>query len=251
MSFLDLPLCPYALWVWERGFSFMSAPKIFSCCPPRNRATSSSALLLLVFCFASLTQLAAAEAPQFLLDGAPRLGETVKQFKHDFPSARCRRRKSGEVDAHALKREWYRWIDCATEKGVSASRQPVTTSMVGQFAVTMSATFRDQKLVSLDYMFGAECLDGLLRSFVSHYGRPDSAVRHSPAGSKYASWTRGNSRLEIEQLVIHGRVDGSGALRIEKQSTTTGIRVRISVSDPELSGELQEQDNPGDLILSH
>jgi hypothetical protein len=122
--------------------------------------------------------------------------------------------------------------------------------MDDQLAVTMSATFQDQKLVSLEYLFGAECLDGLLRSFVSHFGPPDSSLRRTPTWSKYASWTRGNSRLEIEQLVIHARIDGSGALRIEKKSMTMGVRVRIALSDLEPLGELQEQDTPGDLILS-
>ncbi len=228
----------------------MTAPNMLFCGPPRSHAASPSALLWLVFCFASLTQLAAAETPQFLLDGAPRLGESVKQFKHDFPAAHCRRRKSGEIDAHPIKREWYRWIDCEVEKGNQVNGQPVTKSMDDQLAVTMSATFQDQKLVSFDYMFGAECLDDLLHSFVSHFGPPDSPLRRPPTRSKYASWTRGNSRLEIELLVIHARIDSSGALRIEKKSTTIGVRVRIAVSDPELSGELQEQDNPGDLIPS-
>ena len=168
-----------------------------------------------------------------------------------FPAAHCRRRRSGEVDAHALKREWYRWIDCAVERGTFVNGRPVTPSMDDQLAVAMSATFWDQKLVSFDYMFEAEFLDDLLRSFVSHYGSPDSPVRPPPGESRYASWTRDNSRLEIEQLVIHARIDSSGALRIEKKSTTMGVRVRISVSNPELSGELQEQDNPRDLILSH
>lgn len=186
-----------------------------------------------------------------MLDGAPRLGESVKQFKHDFPAAHCRRRRSGEVEGHALKREWNRWIDCATEKGVSTSGQPIITSMDNQFPVAMSATFLDQRLVSLDYVFDVEFLDQLLRSFVSHYGPPDSAVRPPPGESKYASWTRGNSRLEIEQLAIPGRVDGSGALRIEKKSTSIGVRVRIAVNNPDLSGELQEQDKPGDLVLPH
>jgi len=47
------------------------------------------------------------------------------------------------------------------------------------------------------------------------------------------------------------RIDGSGALRIEKKSTTMGVRVRISVSNPELSGELQEQINARQLIALH
>jgi hypothetical protein len=123
--------------------------------------------------------------------------------------------------------------------------------MDNQFPVAMSATFLDQRLVSLDYVFDVEFLDQLLRSFVSHYGSPDSAVRPPPGESKYASWTRGNSRLEIEQLAIPGRVDGSGALRIEKKSTSIGVRVRIAVNNPDLSGELQEQDKPGDLVLPH
>ena len=229
----------------------MPAPSMLFCSPARSHASSTSALLLMVFCFGSFTQPVTAGPPQFLLEGAPRLGESVKQFKRIFPAAQCRRRRSGEVDAHALKREWNRWIDCAVEEGVFAHGQPVTPSMVDQLAVAMSATFQDQKLVSFDYMFEAECLDDLLRSFVSHYGPPDSPLRHPPAGSKYASWTRGNSRLEIEQLVIHARIDGSGALRIEKKSTTMGVRVRISVSNPELSGELQEQDNARQLIALH
>jgi len=205
---------------------------------------------LLVFCFGTLTQVATAETPQFLLDGAPHLGESFKQFKHDFPAAHCRRRKSGEVDAPALKREWYRWIDCAVEKGFYENGQPVTATMDNQRAVAMNATFQDQKLVLLEYMYDAECLDGLLRSFVSHFGPPDSPLRRIPTRSKYASWTRGNSRSEIEQLVIHARIEGSGALRIEKKSTTMGVRVRIAVRDLELLGELQEQDTPPDLILS-
>jgi len=251
MPFLDLPPSPCAPSVWERGFSFMSALNTLFCSPPHGHAASPFTLLLLALCFGSFTQRATGQTPQFLLDGAPRLGESVKRFKHDFPAAHCRRRRSGEVETHALKREWYRWIDCATEKAVSASGQPVTTSMVDQSPVAMSATFQDQRLVSFDYIFDVEFLDQLLRSFVSHYGPPDSAIRQPPAGSRYASWTRGNSRLEIERLVIHGRVDGSGALRIEKKSATTGVRVRISVNNPDLSGELQEQDNPGHLILTH
>jgi len=228
----------------------MSAPKTLFCNPSRTRAISLSGLLLVVFCLGIPTQFANAETAHFLLNGAPRLGESVKQFKHDFPAAHCRRRKSGEVDAHALKREWYRWIDCAVEKGVYVNGQPVTLTMDDQLAVAMSASFQDQKLVSLDYMFGAECLDGLLRSFVSHFGPPDSPLRRTSTRSKYASWTRGNSRLEIEQLVIHARIDGSGTLRIEKRSTTMGVRVRVSLSNLELPGELQEQDSQGDLILS-
>ena len=230
---------------------FHLRPKHAFCSPPRGHAVSPFTLLLLALCFGSFKQPATAETPQFLLDGAPRLGESVKQFKHDFPAAHCRRRKSGEVDAPALKREWYRWIDCAVEKGVYVNGQPFTPTMDDQLAVAMNATFRDQKLVSLEYMFGAECLDGLLRSFVSHFGPPDSHPRHLPTRSKYASWTRGNSRLEIEQLVVHVRIDGSGALRIEKKSTRMAVRVRIAVSNPELSGELQEQDDPGDLVLPH
>jgi hypothetical protein len=229
----------------------MSAPNTLFCKPASSRANSLSGLFLVVLCLGSLTQLATAETPRFLLDGVPRLGVSVKQFKHDFPAAHCRRRKSGEVDAHALKREWYRWIDCAVEKGVYVNGQPVILSVDDQLAVAMSASFQDQKLVSLNYMFGAECLDSLLRLFVLHFGPPDSPLRRLPTRSKYASWTHGNSRLEIEQLVIHARIDGSGALRIEKKSTTMGVRVRIAVSDPELSGELQEQDNPGDLALTH
>jgi hypothetical protein len=221
------------------------------CSPSRGHAASPFTFLLLVLCFGSFSLPATARTPQFLLDDAPRLGESVKQFKHDFPAAHCRRRRSGEVDAHALRREWYRWIDCAVEKGVFVNGRPVTRSMDDQRAVTMSATFQDQKLVSLDYMFSAECLNDLFRSFVAHYGPPDSPVQHHPAGSRYASWIRGNSRLEIEQLVIHVRIDSSGALRIEKKSTTMGVRVRVSLSNPELSGQMQEQDNPGDLILSH
>jgi len=123
--------------------------------------------------------------------------------------------------------------------------------MNDQLAVAMSATFWGQKLVSFDYLFEADFLDDLLRSFVSHYGPPDSPVRPPPGESKYASWTRGNSRLEIEQLVIPARIDGPGTLRIEKNSTTSGIRVRISVSSPELSGELQGQDNARQLIPLH
>lgn len=229
----------------------MSLPHILLCVPPRSCAISPCALLLLVFCFGSPTQLATAETPQFLLDGAPRLGGSVKQFKHDFPAAHCRRRRSAEVDTHALKREWYRWIDCAVEKGVSVSGRAVAASMDDQLAVTMSATFRDQKLISLDYMFGAKYLEPLLRSFESHYGPPDSPHRPSPAGWNYASWTRSNSKLEVEQLVIHARIDGSGALRIEKESASIGVRVRISVRDLELSGELREEDNPGDLVPVH
>ena len=219
--------------------------------PLRSQAASPSALLLLAFCFGSFTQLATAQTPQFLLDGAPRLGESVKQFKHDFPATHCRRRRSGEVDTHALKREWYMWIDCAVERGIFVNGRPVTTSMNDQLAVAMSATFWGQKLVSFDYLFEADFLDDLLRSFVSHYGPPDSPVRPPPGESKYASWTRGNSRLEIEQLVIPARIDGPGTLRIEKNSTTSGIRVRISVSSPELSGELQGQDNARQLIPLH
>lgn len=229
----------------------MPAPNIICCGSPSGRAASPSALLLLVFCFGTLTQLATAETPQFLLDGAPRLGESVKQFKHDFPAAHCRRRKSGELDAPALKREWYRWIDCEAEKGVYLNGRAATPTMDDQLAVTMSATFQDQKLVSVDYIFGAESLDGLLRSFVSHFGPPDAPLRRTPTLSKYASWTRGNSRLEIEQFGIRARIDGSGALRIEKKFTAIGVRVRIVVSDLELLGELQEQDNPGDLALKH
>ena len=228
----------------------MSDPNMLFCGPLCSRATRPSAVLLLVLCFTSLTQSAMAETPQFLLDGAPRLGESVKQFKHDFPAAHCRRRSSGEVDPHSLNREWYRWIDCAIEKGVHANGQPITPTMDDQLAYAMSATFQDQRLVSLEYLFDAESLDGLVRSLVSHYGRPDSAVR-PPAGSKYASWTRGNSRLEIEQLVIHARIDGSGVLRIDKTSATVGVRVRITVRDLELSGELQEQDNPAELVPLH
>jgi hypothetical protein len=229
----------------------MFGANTFCCKPSRCRATSLSGLLLVVFSFGSPKQLATAETPQFSVDGHSRLGESVKQFKHDFPAAHCRRRKSGEVDAQTLRREWYRWIDCAVEKGVYENGRPVTPTLDDQRAVAMSATFQDQKLVSLEYMFGAECLDGLLRSFVSHFGPPDSPLRRPPTRSKYASWIRGNSRLEVEQLVIHARIDGSGALRIEKESTTMGVRVRIAMSDPELSGELQEQDNPGDLALTH
>jgi len=251
LPFLGLSLRLCAPWVWKRAISFIYPPNIYSCSPPRSRATSSSALLLLIFCFASPALPAAPEAPQFLLDGAPRLGESVKQFKHDFPAARCRRRLSGEVDLHSLKREWYRWVDCAAEKGVFVRRQPATQSADDQLAVAMSATFQDQKLVSLEYWFGAETMDKWLRLFVSRYGRPDRAVRHPPGDSRYASWTRGSSKLEIEQLVIYMRIDGSGALRIEKRSTTTGVRVRISVRDLELSGELREQDNPGDLVPVH
>jgi hypothetical protein len=201
-------------------------------------------------CLDSPSQLATAETPQFSLDGLSRLGESVKQFKHDYPSAHCRRRKSGEVDAHALKREWYRWIDCAVEEGVHLNGRPATPTADVQLAVAMSATFQDQKLVSVDYTFGAECLDALLRSFVAHFGLPDSPLPRAPNLLKYATWTRGNSRLEIEQLVVHARIDGSGALRIEKKSKAIGVRVRIVVSDLELSGELQEQDNPGDLALT-
>jgi hypothetical protein len=204
----------------------------------------------MVLCLVSPEQIATAKTPQFLLDGAPRLGESFKQFKHEFPAAHCRRRKSGEVDAPALKREWYRWIDCAVEKGVYLNGGPATPTMDDQLAVTMSATFQDQQLVSLEYMFDAECLDSLLRSFVSHFGPPDSPLRRIPTRSKFASWTRGNSRLEIEQLVIHARIEGSGALRIEQKSTTMGVLVRIAVSDLELLGEPQEQDTPPDLILS-
>jgi hypothetical protein len=123
--------------------------------------------------------------------------------------------------------------------------------MDDQPAVAMSAIFLDQKLVSFDYMFKAEFLDDLLRSFVLYYGPPDSSVQPPAGGLRNASWTRGNSRLEIEQLVIRARIDSSGALRIEKKSTTLGVRMRISVSNLELSGELQDQDNPRDLILSH
>jgi hypothetical protein len=57
--------------------------------------------------------------------------------------------------------------------------------------------------------------------------------------------------MEIEQLVIHARIDGSGVLRIEKTSATVGVRVRITVRDLELSGELQEQDNPAELVPVH
>ena len=243
MPCVSLPVSLCSRPVEGCGFSFISAPNILFCSPPRGHAASSFTLLLLALCFGSFTQFATAQTPQFLLDGAPRIGESVKQFKHDFPAAHCRRQRSGEVAAHALKREWYRWIDCAVERGTFVNGRPVTTSMDYQLAVAMSATFWDQKLVSLDYMFEAEFLDDLLRSFVSHYGPPDSPVRPPPGESRYASWTRGNSRLEIEQLVIHARIDGSGALRIEKKSTTMGVRVRVSVSNPELSGELQEQDN--------
>jgi hypothetical protein len=205
---------------------------------------------LLVLCLVSPKQIASAETPQFSLDGHSRLGESVKQFKHDFPAAHCRRRKSGEVDAPALKREWYRWIDCAVEKGVYSNGRPATPTVEDQLTVAMSATFQDQKLVSLDYIFGTECLDELLRSIISRLGPPDSPLRRAPTLSKYASWTRGNSRLEIEQLVIHARIDGSGALRIEKKSTAIGVRVRMAVSDLELLGELQEQDTPSDFIRS-
>ncbi len=203
------------------------------------------------FCLVSPKQISTAETPQFSVDGLSRLGESVKQFKHDFPAAHCRRRKSGEVDAPALKREWYRWIDCAVEKVAYLNGRPATPTLDDQLAVTMSATFQDQKLVSVDYIFGAESLDDLLRSFVSHFGPPDSPLRRTPTLSKYASWTRGNSRLEIEQFFIRARIDGTGALRIEKKSTATGVRVRIVVSDLELLEELQEEDNPGDLALTH
>jgi len=229
----------------------MTAPNTVHCKPSSCRGNSLSYLLLVVLCLGSLTQLATAETPRFLLDRVPRLGESVKQFKHDFPAAHCRRRESGEVDAHALKREWYRWIDCAVEKGVYVKGQPVFLSMDGQLAVAMNASFQDQKLVSLSYMFGAECLDSLLSFVVLHFGPPDSPLGHLPTRSKYASWTRGNSKLEIEQLVIQARIDDSGALRIEKKSTTTGVRVRIAVSDLDPLGELQEQDNPDDSVLPH
>jgi hypothetical protein len=219
--------------------------------PTRSREAILSSLLLLAICFGSFTHHATAEIPRIALEGAPCLGESVKEFKHAFHDAHCRRRRSGEVDPHALKREWNRWIVCAVGKGVFLNGQAVAASKDDHLLGVLSATFQDKKLVSFDYMVSAECLDDLLRSFVSHYGPPDSAVRHPPAESRYASWTRGNSRLEIEQLVIYGRIDSSGALRIEKKPITTGVRVRISVNNPELSGELQEQDNPGDLILSH
>lgn len=150
------------------------------------------------------------------------------------------------MDAHALKREWYRWIDCATEKGVFLMGQPATKSMD---KITMSVTFLDQRLVLIDYLFDVESPDQLLRAFVSHYGLPNSTVRHPPGESKYASWTRGNSRVEFEQLAIPARVEGAGTLRIEKNSSAIGVRIRIASSTSELSGELQEQDNLGDLIL--
>jgi hypothetical protein len=206
--------------------------------------------VLVFLCLDSPSQLATAETPQFSLDGLSRLGESVKQFRHDFPSAHCRRRKSGEVDAHALKREWYRWIDCAVEKGVSSNGRPATPRVEDHLIVAMSATFQDQKLVSLDYIFDTECLDELLQLIASRVGPPDSRLRRAPTLSKYASWTRGNSKLEIEQLVIHARIDSSGALRIETKSTVIGVRVRMAVRDLELLGERQEQDTPSDFIRS-
>ena len=228
----------------------MFAPNVLFGGSPCSRAISTCTLLLLALCFGSCLQPATAQTPQFFRDGSPRLGESIKQFKHEFKAARCRRRRSDGVDAHTLRQEWLRWIVCAVEKSVSAQGEPVTPSLDDQLAVAMSATFRDQKLVSLDYMFGAECLDDLLRSLISHYGPPDSPLRSPPTRSRYASWTRGGSILEIEQLFIPARIDGSGVLKIEKRSTTLGVRVRMSVNDPELSGELLEQDKEGNLSLS-
>jgi hypothetical protein len=221
----------------------------------RNRTSSPvsipSVLLFMAATFGSCAQPATAQQPQFLFDNAPHLGDSVKQFKRTFPSAHCRRQSSGEVDAHVLKREWNRWIDCAVEKGVFAFGQPVATSQDDQLSVAVSAFFRDQKLVSLDYVYDGQYLDALLRSFVSRFGPPDPFVRH-PAGEKtYVCWTRGHSRLEIQRLAIQGRADSSGAFRIEKNATTTGVRVRLSMITPELYGELQEQDNAVDLIDSH
>ncbi len=216
-----------------------------------SHASIPSALLFMAVAFSSCAQHATAQPQQFLLDNAPRLGDSVKQFKRTFPSAHCRRQSSGEVDAHLLKREWNRWIHCAVEKGVFAYGQPVATSQDDQLAVAVSALFRDQKLVSLDYVYDAQYLDPLLRSFVSRYGPPDPFVRHPGVETTYVCWTRGHSRLEIQKLAIHGRADGSGAFRIEKSATTTSVSVRLSVITPELYGELQEQDNATDLIDSH
>ena len=214
-------------------------------------ATAPSALLLLLLCVASFTQCAMAEPSPFLLDSAPRLGDSIKQFKRIFPAAHCRRRSSGEVDERELKREWNRWIDCAVEKEVFAYGKSVSVSNDAHTVVAVNATFRDQRLVSLEYVYGLECLDELLRSFVSQYGPPDSLVRNHPDETLYVSWTRCNSRLEIEQLTIRGYVDGSGAFRIEKNSAPTGIRVRISVRGADLLAELQEQENLGESASSH
>jgi hypothetical protein len=234
---------------WRHSFSFITNMLL------RNRTRSPASILSLLFfmavTFGSCAQRATAQTPQFLLDNAPRLGDSVKQFKRAFPSAHCRRQSSGEVDAHAIKREWNRWIDCAVEKGVFAYGQPVATSQDDQISAAVSAIFRDQKLVSLEFVYDARYLDALLRSFVLRYGPPDPFVRPPAGETTYVCWTHGHSRLEIQRLAIHGRADGPGAFRIEKNATATGVRVRLSLITPELYGELQGQDNAVDLTESH
>ncbi len=239
----------HSLWAWRH--LFLSVTNMLFGNGTGSPASIPSVLLFMAVAFGSCAQPAAAQSPQFLFDNAPRLGDSLKQFKRIFPSTHCRRESSGEVDAHILKREWNRWIDCAVEKGVFDYGRPIADSMEDQLSVAVSAIFRDQKLVSLDYVYDAQYLDLLLRSFVSRYGPPDPLVRHPSSETTSFSWTRRRSKLEITKLAIHVRADASGAFRIEKNITTVGVSVRLSVIAYKRFGESQEQDNAADLIESH
>ena len=176
----------------------------------------------LVF-FVSQWAKSADNRPPLVLNGV-KLGEGLGKFKSRFPHVHCRRRPNGGVEESALRREWMEWIDCAADQAPLDERDPLGTVKA---STEMNATFQNEKLILLQYYVEGERLTSILNAFAKRYGPPDKTSLLNDGLSKYASWTYGDSELEIEQIEVYGLTEGTGFIRIEKQWTRSGVRITL------------------------
>jgi hypothetical protein len=174
---------------------------------------------------------------QLSLDGI-KVGEGLKRFKRRYQGLHCRRRAVGAIERAEVQRQWIEWIDCALDRALLRTEALSAMSSRGDSSGKMSATFQNERLVSLEYVVGTEALSAVVHSFSMRYGPPDKSTLSDDGQQTHAVWIRGDSKLEIEQIVLCCRIDERGFVRVEKQSITMAVRIRLTAAVQEGSGNL-------------
>jgi hypothetical protein len=160
-----------------------------------------------------------------------QLGESLKRFRSIHKKAICVVRPIEWSDERSFKGNWWLWVDCSLEKGVTFEGHELLAEVDPARPFGLFASFYKRKLVEVSYTLCLASVEALLPILYKGYGAADN-VAHNKAGSlDAATWKGSTASLDVELVPIFPAVSDRDFLQIGKGLPRSAVRIRIHFSN--------------------